>query len=111
MAASRVIVATGGHHRPNLPAWAADLPAEILQLHATEYRNPHMLREGSTMVDGSGDSSGQIAEELLYESNHAVYLAVGSAGRRPRRYRGADVAWWLWTMSNIRGRESVDQLP
>lgn len=111
LAASSVIVATGGHHRPNLPSWAADLPSEILQLHATAYRNPQSLPAGSTLVVGSGESGGQIAEELLYESAHPVYMAVGSAGRRPRRYRGRDVAWWLWTMANIRGRRTVDQLP
>jgi putative flavoprotein involved in K+ transport len=41
------------------------------------------------LVVGSADSGCQIAEELL-ERGRRVYLCVGHAGRRPRRYRGKD---------------------
>src|SRR5713226_954691 len=63
ISASNVVVATGGHQRPNVPAWAADLPSDLLQLHATTYRNPQLLPAGSVLVVGSGESGGQIAEE------------------------------------------------
>src|SRR5262249_6664320 len=33
--------------------------------------------------------------EELYEAGRRVYLAVGRAGRTPRRYRGRDANWWL----------------
>src|SRR5207253_548879 len=52
-----------------------------------------------------------LAEELLYQSKHPVYMSVGSGGRRPRRYRGRDVVWWMFTMADTRGRMTVDQLP
>ena len=46
------------------------------------------------IVVGSAQSGAQIAEEL-YKFGRKVYLAVGPAGRTPRRYRGKDANWWL----------------
>jgi putative flavoprotein involved in K+ transport len=33
-------------------------------------------------------------------SPRKVYLAVGRAGRTPRRYRGKDANWWLARMGH-----------
>jgi putative flavoprotein involved in K+ transport len=106
--AANVVVATGSFQRPRIPAFSANLPPDIKQLHSGDYRNPRALPPGAVLVVGSGQSGCQIAEEL-YQSGRKVYLCVGRAGRLPRRYRGNDIAWWsdqtgLWD-------RTVDQLP
>ena len=106
--ARNVVIATGLFQRPKVPAFSADLPAHISQLHSGRYRNPQALPPGAVLVVGSGQSGCQIAEEL-YLSGRAVYLCVGSAGRVPRRYRGKDVYEWL-RLSGFLDR-TVDKLP
>lgn len=108
LTAANVVVATGNYQSPKLPAFAAQLTGDVLQLHCSQYRNPGQLQPGAVLVVGTGQSGCQIAEEL-YLDGRAVYLSVGRAGRLPRRYRGKDIAWWLnevgfWA-------ETVDQLP
>jgi putative flavoprotein involved in K+ transport len=92
--AANVVIATGLAQQPRLPSFAAELPAEIKQLHSSEYRNPEALPPGAVLVVGSAQSGCQITEEL-YQSGRKVYLCVGSAVRIPRRYRGKDIFWWL----------------
>ncbi len=62
--ATNVIVASGAHRDPRLPAIARDLDPEIVQLHSSEYRNPSQLRDGGVLVVGAGNSGGDIAYEL-----------------------------------------------
>jgi flavin-dependent oxidoreductase len=92
--ADRVVIATGGYHKPIIPIWAPQLPASIAQLHSSEYRNAAALPEGGVLVVGSGQSGAQIAEDLHLEGR-AVHLAVGSAPRCARFYRGKDCIEWL----------------
>jgi putative flavoprotein involved in K+ transport len=106
--ARNVVIATGLHQQPKIPAFSADFPADLLQIHSDAYRNPHALPQGAVLVVGSAQSGAQIAEEL-YESGRKVYLAVGRAGRTPRRYRGKDANWWSDKLG-IYDR-TVDQLP
>jgi putative flavoprotein involved in K+ transport len=91
--ASNVVMATGGFQRPKVPSFGARLPASIVQITSSAYRNPQALPPGAVLVVGSGQSGSQIAEEL-YQSGRQVYLCVGSAGRFPRRYRGKDMSRW-----------------
>ena len=91
--ARNVVIATGLHQKPKIPVFAADFPAGIRQLHSDTYRNPGELSPGAVLVVGSAQSGAQITEEL-YEAGRRVYLAVGRAGRTPRRYRGRDANWW-----------------
>lgn len=106
--ASNVVVATGLYQKPKKPAFSADLPGEIKQIHSDEYRNPQSLPDGTVLVVGSGQSGAQIAEEL-YQSGRRVYLSVSRAGRVPRRYRGKDSNWWHELMGDY--ERTVDQLP
>lgn len=92
--AANVVIATGLYQGPKRPFFASGLSPHILQLHSSEYRNPAQLPPGAVLVVGSGQSGCQIAEEL-YESGRRVYLALGTAGRAPRRYRGRDTFTWL----------------
>lgn len=92
--AKNVVVATGSFQKPKIPAFGADIPAGIKQLHSGQYRNPNQLSEGAVLVVGSAQSGMQIAEEL-YQSGRTVYLSTGFAPRVPRRYRGRDIVYWL----------------
>ena len=65
IAARHVVVATGPYQRPRLPRWSRELPADIVQLHARDYRRPQALPDGAVVVIGSGASGCQIADELL----------------------------------------------
>jgi len=106
--ANNVVVATGLYQKPKIPAFSADLPGEMKQIHSDEYRNPQSLPAGAVLVVGSGQSGAQIAEEL-YQNGRKVYLSVSRAGRVPRRYRGKDANWWHERMGDYERR--VHQLP
>jgi putative flavoprotein involved in K+ transport len=93
MVAENVIVATGAFGRPAFPAGKEDIPAGITQVHSNEYKSASQLPDGAVLVIGSGQSGAQIMEDL-FDSGRRVYLSVGKAGRRPRRYRGKDSSWW-----------------
>jgi len=94
IAARNVVIATGLFERPKLPAFSANIPHDVLQIHSGAYRTERALPPGAVLVVGSAQSGCQIAEEL-YQAGRKVYLCVGSAGRVPRRYRGKDSTWWL----------------
>jgi putative flavoprotein involved in K+ transport len=115
LSARQVVVATGSYHRPRVPAWASRISSRVFQLHSHHYRNQAALPDGGVLVVGSGQTGLQLAEEL-FEAGRQVYVAVGSAGRIPRRYRGRD--FFGWSVELIRdGRRhgvalpTADQLP
>ena len=103
--ARAVIVATGAYQRHRRPANALD--AGILQLTTDQYRNPRELEEGGVLVVGSGQSGCQIAEDLL-ENGRRVWLATGTCGWMPRRYRGRDNIAWRMDMRLF--DDTVEQL-
>ncbi len=92
--ANQVVIATGGYHRPKIPAIAQRFPDHIRQIHASEYKNPDSLPDPAILVVGTGQSGCQIAEDL-HLAGKQVHLCVGSAPRSPRQYRGKDVVDWL----------------
>jgi putative flavoprotein involved in K+ transport len=106
--AKNVVIATGLYQSPKIPAFNKRIPADILQIHSMEYRNPASLPEGAVLVVGTGQSGAQIAEEL-YQSGRKVYLSIGSTGRVPRRYRGRDINQWLTCMGKFDTK--VEELP
>lgn len=93
----QVVVATGPYQVPSIPRMAAKFPASVQQLHSSQYRRPEQLPEGAVLVVGTGQSGAQIAEDL-HRAGRTVHLAVGSAPRIPRFYRGRDVVAWLADM-------------
>jgi len=95
--ADQVVVAVGGYHVPNMPRIAERLPADVQQMHSSDYKNPESLPDGAVLVVGSGQSGCQIAEDL-HLAGRRVHLCVGSAPRTARRYRGKDVVEWLDAM-------------
>ena len=92
--ARNVVMASGNLNCPLRPVWAAALPRDLCQIDASDYRNPDALNAGAILVVGSGQSGGQIAEDLA-EAGRAVFLATSQVGRAPRRYRGHDIMIWL----------------
>jgi putative flavoprotein involved in K+ transport len=106
--ARHVIVATGPYQIPRIPALRHELPPEVYQLHAADYRSPQDLPTGAVLVVGAGASGCQIADELL-ESGRTTYFAVGRHRRVPRRYRGRDVFWWRRQLGEL--DQSVDSTP
>ena len=95
--AGQVVVASGCYQQPIVPRLAERLPADIVQLHSADYRNPDSLPAGAVLVVGSGQSGAQIAEDL-HLAGRRVHLATGDAPRCARFYRGRDVVAWLADM-------------
>ncbi|MDE8346328.1 MAG: FAD-dependent oxidoreductase [Acidocella sp.] len=97
--ATQVCIATGGYHKPITPRMAERLPPRLRQIHANQYRNPAQLPDGAILVVGTGQSGCQIAEDL-HLAGRRVHLAVGSAPRVSRVYRGRDIVNWLHDMGH-----------
>lgn len=106
--AMNVVIATGLFQRARIPAFAAGLPASVVQIHSEQYRNPATLPPGAVLVVGSGQSGCQIAVELN-QNGRRVYLSIGSTGRGPRNYRGKDIFRWLDLTGFL--RRTPDKLP
>lgn len=97
--ADQVVLAVGGYHRPKIPGLAARIGDGVTQLHSSTYRRPSSLPDGAVLVVGSGQSGAQIAEDL-HLGGRKVHLAVGTAPRVARFYRGRDVVAWLHDMGH-----------
>ncbi|SDT00590.1 putative flavoprotein involved in K+ transport [Pseudarthrobacter equi] len=114
-AARNVVLASGAFQRPRIPPAAVGISPDVLQLHSHGYRNPAQLPDGAVLVVGTGQSGGQITEDLL-DAGRTVHLSVSSCPEAPRRYRGKDVFHWIMQV-NVHGPEyginalQVDQLP
>ena len=100
--ARNVVLASGAFQRPRMPAAVGISPA-VLQMHSHEYRNPAQLPDGAVLVVGTGQSGGQITEDLL-DAGRTVHLSVSSCPEAPRRYRGQDIFHWIMAV-NIHGPE------
>ncbi|MEY9214787.1 MSMEG_0569 family flavin-dependent oxidoreductase [Thermobifida halotolerans] len=106
LTADQVVLATGPYQVPLKPRLAERMPADVVQLHSSEYRNAAELPPGEVLVVGTGQSGCQIAEDL-HLAGRRVHLAVGSAPRVARFYRGRDVVAWLEDMGYY--RRSIDE--
>ena len=91
--ARNVVIATGPYQRPAIPPAAAGLE-RVVQMSASDYRNPGQAPTGGVLVVGAGASGCQIAEELM-RAGRTVFLSVGPHRRVPRRYRDRDIIWWI----------------
>ena len=81
--ADRVVVATGAHHKPHTPAFAADLDPRIVQLHSHDYGNVSQLADGGVLLVGAGNSGADIAMDVV--STHPTWLAGRHPGHVPFR--------------------------
>ncbi len=76
-----VVVASGAHQEPRVPAFARDLDPAIVQVHSSAYRNPSELRDGGVLVVGAGNSGADIAMELV--ADHPTWLSGPDRGHVP----------------------------
>lgn len=81
--ARNVVVAMSSWQKPRIPAFAPDLDYGILQIHASSYRNPGQLQDGSVLVVGAGNSGAEIAKELA--RTREVWLSGPDTGHLPFR--------------------------
>jgi putative flavoprotein involved in K+ transport len=79
--AASVIVASGAHRDPRVPAIARELDPSILQMHSSEYANPSQLKEGGVLVVGAGNSGGDISLEVV--RTHPTWLSGPDRGHIP----------------------------
>ena len=91
--ANSVVIATGSLQVPRRPNFLSGR-TDILQISASEYRNPGQLSGGAILVVGGGNSGCQIAEDLR-RAGREVVLSLDRHRRVPRRYRGKDLFWWF----------------
>jgi len=92
--ARTVVVASGAYQKAHRPAGADNLPANVHQVFAEDYRNPAALPPGNVLIVGSGQTGCQLAEEL-HEAGRRVFLACGRCPWVPRRVGDRDIVWWL----------------
>lgn len=92
-----VVIATGHSDIPHVPATAAGLSDDLVQLVPNRYRHASELPPGGVLVVGASASGLQLADEIQ-ASGRPVTLAVGRHTRLPRVYRGRDILWWLDAM-------------
>jgi putative flavoprotein involved in K+ transport len=79
--ADRVVIATGAHRDPRIPAFAHDLDPSIVQLHSREYRHPSQLREGGVLIVGAGNSGADIALDVI--GTHPTWISGRHPGHIP----------------------------
>jgi putative flavoprotein involved in K+ transport len=95
--ADQVVVATGPFQTPYVPKLAEKLSSDVFQTHATGYRRPNDVPDGTVLVVGGGNTGFQIAKEL--SATHKVVLSIGSRQTPlPQRLLGRDLFWWLTKM-------------
>ena len=104
--ARSVVVATGPHGRPLVPAAVGSTRVRVIT--SNRYQNPRHLDAGGVLVVGASASGVQIADELT-RAGRDVVLAVGRHTRMPRRYRGMDIFWWLETTGRL--ARTIDAMP
>jgi putative flavoprotein involved in K+ transport len=81
--AEHVVVAMASYQKPRIPAFAADLAPDIVQLHSSEYRNPSQLRPGGVLIVGAGNSGAEIAKEVV--RSHPTWVSGRDTGSIPFR--------------------------
>ncbi len=98
--ADHVVLATGAHRVPRMPAFAGDLADDIVQLHSVDYRNAGQLAPGPVLLVGAGNTGAEIAIDLA--PTHQVLMAGRTVGEIPIDIRGWQgrlmfpVLWWVW---------------
>jgi putative flavoprotein involved in K+ transport len=103
LTAANIVLANGAFQSPRIPSASSVIPAHVQQLHSHGYRNAQQLPDGAVLVVGTGQSGGQITEDLV-DAGRQVHLSVSTCPEAPRRYRGQDVLHWILQL-NLHGPE------
>jgi putative flavoprotein involved in K+ transport len=91
--AANVVVATGAHRKPRIPAFASELDSRITQLHSSDYRNSGQLGDGAVLVVGLGNSGAEISMDVR-QGRH-VLVAGSPMGQLPVKHGAAAAAFVL----------------
>jgi putative flavoprotein involved in K+ transport len=84
------VVAMASYQKPRIPAFAAELNPEIVQLHSVDYRRPEQLRAGGVLLVGAGNSGSEVGMEAV-RNGHETWIAGPDTGHvpfRPERFAG-----------------------
>ena len=108
LAASAVVVASGGLNVPKRPSADPRLSARLAQIYTSDYRSSSDLPDGAVLIVGGGQSGAQIAEDLI-RSERRTYLSTSKAWRMPWLTRGRQTLAWLVELGFYDVRP--DQLP
>ncbi len=96
-----VIVAAGAFSTPRIPGLSKLLPADIQQMHVTEFRNPGSVAKGPVLVVGDGASGRDVAIALA--GFQQVLLARGRKRRLlPEKILGRSLWVWLGQLGLLR---------
>ncbi|MES1178498.1 MAG: FAD-dependent oxidoreductase [Myxococcales bacterium] len=95
--ADQVVVAMSTFQKPQLPAFAAELRPDIVQLHSSAYRNPDQLREGATLIVGAGNSGAEIGLELA-RLRRKVWVSGRDTGEVPFQMSSF---WGKWLLGPL----------
>lgn len=94
IAASEVVVATGGFQQPVVPVLSSGFGSDVLQLTPQTYRSPAAVPTGPVLVVGDGASGRDIALEC--RTVQPVMLSCGKPRKLfPERLFGKSIWWWL----------------
>jgi putative flavoprotein involved in K+ transport len=105
-----VVLASGAHGLPNLPAFALSAPGSVQSLTTKQYREPDQLDDRGVLVVGASASGLQLADEIA-RSGRKVTLSVGEHIRMLRTYRGLDIQRWLDALGLLDERyDTVDDI-
>jgi putative flavoprotein involved in K+ transport len=100
ISADQVVVATGAHATPFVPAFASSLDATIVQLHSTEYRNASQIR-GDVLIVGAGNSGTEIALDVA-AIGRRTWLSGRETGKVPYPIVYWPPLWWIFTRPALR---------
>jgi len=79
--ADHVVVAMSNLQKPRVPLFASQLDPAIVQLNASNYRDPSQLRPGAVLIVGAGNSGTEIAVEVA--RGHQTWLSGKDTGIIP----------------------------
>lgn len=92
-----VVVATGAHRRPAVPAPELEVPVVT----SVDYRRPDQLPDGPVLVVGAGNSGAEIAVDVA-ASGRPVTLAGRDVGHIPR------LGGWTYPLMRALGRPGAE---
>lgn len=94
--ANRLVIATGGHDVPAVPAIASTLAAHIQQLHTSNYHRPEDLRGQRILVVGAGASGVQLGVELARAGREVTVAGKPTASIPAGLLAVAGGAWFAF---------------